>query len=77
MKVRQRELRIRLRSDRVGHGPVMDWLDALERDGRGVAGLQVRVIEALAEALARETANRSAKAKNTEPISAKNCTPPP
>lgn len=52
---RRRELRVRLRSDRVGHAAVIDWLDAMERDGRGVAGLQARVIEVLSEYLASQT----------------------
>ena len=48
MTTRRREFRVRLRSDRVGHEAVMNWLDELERDGRGVAGLQEHLIAVLA-----------------------------
>lgn len=48
MTTRRREFRVRLRSDRVGHEAVMNWLDELERDGRGVAGLQEQLIAVLA-----------------------------
>jgi hypothetical protein len=49
MGVTRREFRVRLRSDRVGHQAVMDWLDEMERNGRGIAGLQEQIIAALAE----------------------------
>jgi hypothetical protein len=48
MAIRRREFRVRLRSDRVGHEAVMNWLDEFERNDRGVAGLQDQVIAILA-----------------------------
>lgn len=48
MTARRRELRLILRPDKVGHPEVIEWLDELERDGRGVSGLQAEVVKALA-----------------------------
>lgn len=67
MSLRRRELRVRLRSDRVGHAAVIEWLDTMERDGRGVAGLQARVIEVLSQYLGGEPAVPPAQPPRTDP----------
>jgi hypothetical protein len=48
METRRRELRVMLRQDKVGHADVLGWLEEMERDGRGVSGLQAEVIAVLA-----------------------------
>jgi hypothetical protein len=47
MGVTRRELRVRLRSDRVGHQEVMDWLDAMDRNEKGVEKLTERIVAVL------------------------------
>jgi len=78
MTARKRELRLILRPDKVGHREVIEWLDELQRDGRGVSGLQAEVVKALASHVhaARKTAPsalRGARAAvaQTRPVTTK------
>jgi hypothetical protein len=75
MNIRRREFRVRLRSDRVGHDAVMNWLDALERNDRGVAGLQDHVIAVLAAHV--EAMGHAAASPRRSPKASLQVAPPP
>lgn len=65
--MRQRQLRLRLREDRIGHPEIMDWLESLEKDSRGAKDLNDQVISALGRAI-RRPRKRSQSTAKTLPV---------